>query len=710
MPKPIDINDAFIKTQFRNFVDFAQGKADGTKVRVLIGNEEHAIGAKSECFLNKIFFRAPSNKAVNNEVRTLFRQSVAQMFGGEEHMPPSVRTAMRLGDYGKGRPLTARRIRAVQSALAQIAAKHDALLEKGLNEYGDRANGLAADRIKLAFSSCHGNADAMDIVDKHLGTIIESGEGDLRGEQAVKDRVEGMVGNLEQLKTLSRRNPAIYEAGKQMLMFVGKPVPRDILAGLVRAANRAPLNLLRRLDEGSTGLDIHKTLRQFYDTILAAMESTGAGKKYAAEPDAKTALRAFAGTIILSRCSADALRNIRDALTSPTNAHLCRLYSRYQEGETDGVPEDTPDETVEGLRDAGEIAENFMEMLTYCVRENLLRLGTPPNDAKVKIGECNGIPDLPALGGEALVNEVLSLARTVNALNVEDYVNGTVKGQGRAADEARQLVRNKLGETNDPARKLTGRLGANASAMMNITLCGEMKKLAAGQVSQFQQDIHRGINATLRDGNKTIKLSNDFATARDELARFVTGDDGARYATLQPAARNKVHLLMALLSQETEKAGENGVQYALHPRESQTAFTISTPGLGTGRKERTFNVQKTDDGGISLQYVMNKQLNRYTTLPGGEDHSLAPASNFICLLGYGLKGDEFDRVAGLDYSGYDDERISSVIDETGELENGKVGCKPNALFRAVEAMPEQFQIVAECTLDFTLDLVPEANA
>ena len=166
MPNPID--NSFINTQFKTFVDFARGKDAGTKVRALIGNNgpERTIGAKSESVLNKIFFRLPSNKAVNNEVRTIFRASVARMFGGEEHIPASVKSAMKLGDYGKGRPLTAHRILAVQSALEQIAAKHDTLLQRGLAYYGDRHGpGGYANLVKLAFASCHGNPDAMDIVD-----------------------------------------------------------------------------------------------------------------------------------------------------------------------------------------------------------------------------------------------------------------------------------------------------------------------------------------------------------------------------------------------------------------------------------------------------------------------------------------------------------------------------------------------------------------
>ena len=53
----------------------------------------------------------------NDQVRTLFRNMVADMFGGENNIPDVVKAAMKLDDYGKGKPLTARRIRAVFSAI-----------------------------------------------------------------------------------------------------------------------------------------------------------------------------------------------------------------------------------------------------------------------------------------------------------------------------------------------------------------------------------------------------------------------------------------------------------------------------------------------------------------------------------------------------------------------------------------------------------------
>jgi hypothetical protein len=51
------------------------------------------------------------------QCRSLFRQAIRDMFGGENGIPQSVKDAMLLKDYDKGKPLTARRIMAVTRAI-----------------------------------------------------------------------------------------------------------------------------------------------------------------------------------------------------------------------------------------------------------------------------------------------------------------------------------------------------------------------------------------------------------------------------------------------------------------------------------------------------------------------------------------------------------------------------------------------------------------
>ena len=70
------------------------------------------------------FRRSQANKDANNVARDLFRQTIADMFGGEAAIPRSVREAMNLDDFGQGKPLTARRIIAVKTEVDRIVSPH----------------------------------------------------------------------------------------------------------------------------------------------------------------------------------------------------------------------------------------------------------------------------------------------------------------------------------------------------------------------------------------------------------------------------------------------------------------------------------------------------------------------------------------------------------------------------------------------------------
>ena len=120
----------FTNTQFAQFVNYANslpnasestaivtaapGNADGAKALA-----DRAIVPKTGDYVGKIF-RNKTLRDANDEVRTLFKAAVAEMFGGEDNIPASVKSAMKLGDYGKGKPLTARRIIAVNNAIEKL--------------------------------------------------------------------------------------------------------------------------------------------------------------------------------------------------------------------------------------------------------------------------------------------------------------------------------------------------------------------------------------------------------------------------------------------------------------------------------------------------------------------------------------------------------------------------------------------------------------
>ena len=118
----LDING--YNTDFNAFVKFAQNSFvtnDKTAVaRFEVGGAP--LGGRLIVAANPQFdkvgkFRNQIQKDLNNEIRTAFRNAIINMFGGESRIPDSVKDAMLLKDYGKGKPLTARRIMAVKAAI-----------------------------------------------------------------------------------------------------------------------------------------------------------------------------------------------------------------------------------------------------------------------------------------------------------------------------------------------------------------------------------------------------------------------------------------------------------------------------------------------------------------------------------------------------------------------------------------------------------------
>ncbi len=119
-------------TQFQRFVDFASAQPDAAKSKTVAtidagpaepGAEplaDRTITATAGDSVGKMFRRQSAIDA-NNRVRDLFKEAVADIFGGEDKIPESVKKSMKLGDFGQGKPLTARRIMAVNVAIEKLS-------------------------------------------------------------------------------------------------------------------------------------------------------------------------------------------------------------------------------------------------------------------------------------------------------------------------------------------------------------------------------------------------------------------------------------------------------------------------------------------------------------------------------------------------------------------------------------------------------------
>ena len=137
MPSTINIQTLFQNAQFQQFVQFAETAIAAGKQKAIARVETSEVGGianrtivpGSGDWVGIGVGRLSSLKKANNTTRDAFLKAVSDidaflkavsdMFGGQDHIPESVQAAMKMEDYGKGKPLTARRIMAVKEAIVQ---------------------------------------------------------------------------------------------------------------------------------------------------------------------------------------------------------------------------------------------------------------------------------------------------------------------------------------------------------------------------------------------------------------------------------------------------------------------------------------------------------------------------------------------------------------------------------------------------------------
>ena len=169
---------------FQAFVDFAtksveagKGKSIArTPVEVTTGPlAGRSVSAATTDSVRGLFkwFRSSDDKAANDATREIFRNAIAEMFGGENKIPESVKKAMIMGDYGKGKPLTARRIIAVATAIRkeQNAQIVDAAIERCIKSNETAIKKHPADPVSKLEVTSRMRKQAISLLTKHASTF-----------------------------------------------------------------------------------------------------------------------------------------------------------------------------------------------------------------------------------------------------------------------------------------------------------------------------------------------------------------------------------------------------------------------------------------------------------------------------------------------------------------------------------------------------------
>ena len=122
MPIHLDANG--YTSDFQSFVDFAQQRKDENDAKAIANYKVSNLGGRKTVAIQKSqtdevhkWLRTVREWSANDSTRSVFKDAIVKMFGGESKIPASVKKAMLLEDYDCGKPLTARRILAVREAI-----------------------------------------------------------------------------------------------------------------------------------------------------------------------------------------------------------------------------------------------------------------------------------------------------------------------------------------------------------------------------------------------------------------------------------------------------------------------------------------------------------------------------------------------------------------------------------------------------------------
>ena len=693
---------------FRNFAQFAQRCSDGGISKAVITAEEgrplngRRVVSISNTLMDSVYVmrRGAEQKTANDFTRALFRDAVIDIFGGEAKIPKSVKKAMLLADYDKGKPLTARRIMAVKAEIDKVTAKMraavatvNATVDEAFDEHSvqiveDEAQSNGATRLTrrqlhdlaaVAVTRAAHDPDALDVVAKSICFLVRGGDSRFRSAEAVRAKVDAIMDNMEELRAAAKGNKALVAAGKAMIVHLnGGAVARGLLTRMVKAAEKMKSDAIRKLSASSTALQFHTAVAQLRDNLNGAMNKSGVCKELLGG-DEMDAARDFFAYAIFSKCSRSTLDKMRGAFGTETASKMMRLYDRVYTRKV-GPPPGTSPGLMAYTADQGDVAKKTMVLFKSTVD---LLCGVPPEDFQ-PVEEFQGELDYVELDAYDIMQDLLKAGREAKRTAYELFFSGIVGGNGQGADVMRDIYSRKIGQdAYNINTNINGDLASSAVTMLGWNIMSHCRTVATGRIedTQFFKDLGRNLNVNLPGGNK---LSNDYNVLCDQLASFLTKGAKTSFAALDDKEKAKVHVVMSLLSQETMKAAFDGAAIALHPDKAREAFmTVNNDINNQGSMEFTLSMD--DSGAIKMTCFCRKDVAMIMSF--GENGAVkntrvGAGSKMEAQVELLLRSAEMDRLAELDFSKFDENEAKQLF----------VGTSNNKLETIYNGFPRDFRL------------------
>ena len=181
--------------------------------------------------------------------------------------------------------------------------------------------------VKDMLAHCGDDFDLKDVVSRRIANICITATSQVRTPEKIKERIDAIADNFRELRELSKNRPAVYEAGKRMMVALdGKALPPGIIAKLVLEASNAKIDAIRKLSPRSSALEIHHAISQFSENIVTAMNLSEAEAKTDGANE-KQACRNFIAAVMIDRCGgANALRAMQGAFAGDKPGKMLSLY------------------------------------------------------------------------------------------------------------------------------------------------------------------------------------------------------------------------------------------------------------------------------------------------------------------------------------------------------------------------------------------------
>lgn len=406
----LDINNA----DFKIFTDFAATAKQGTRAqlesKIELGGEVRTIKSAGGLDFVGNVGRLSKHKDANNAVRNIFRETVARMFGGEGHIPESVLKVMKLEDYGKGKPLTARRITEVKNAIEAFANEAKASADQAIEKlFRSRAffkemPQNESDELKRIVSDIFETCDsamAREVMGENIVAICLRGDDVIRSEEDIKSKADAIKANCREIQTAAKGNQQILNAGKfMMIALAGKSLPPGQIGKLTAFATgkAAKMDVIRRLKSSTGPVTITKAVIQFVKTALdVAGIKLGAFETEIANPTME-----FAKRVMLQRLGPSKLRNVQQALTGENASQLdfiAKTIGMYglsilpipEADLQEAIMDDPAEEIPKELRD--EIRDKFNYLVTQKMPLMSAIVGEILNENPPEVTEGNEGPD-----------------------------------------------------------------------------------------------------------------------------------------------------------------------------------------------------------------------------------------------------------------------------------------------------------------------------